>query len=50
MLRSVRDEGASDRMNYLLPANTNMLSNEEIQYIDHEAAKLPYKKAAVIEA
>ena len=27
-----------------------MLSNEEIQGIDHEAAKLPYKKAAVIEA
>ncbi len=27
-----------------------MLSKEEIQDIDHEAAKLPYKKAAVIEA
>ena len=27
-----------------------MLSVEEIKSIDHEAAKLPYKKAAVIEA
>ena len=27
-----------------------MLSNEEIQSIDHEAARVPYKKAAVIEA
>ena len=27
-----------------------MLSEKEIQDIDHEAAKLPYKKAAVIEA
>jgi len=27
-----------------------MLSNEEIQAIDLEAARVPYKKAAVIEA
>ncbi len=27
-----------------------MLSDEEIQNIDHEVARLPYKKAAVIEA
>ncbi len=27
-----------------------MLSNDEIRAIDHEAARVPYKKAAVIEA
>ncbi|HRQ51452.1 MAG TPA: NADH-quinone oxidoreductase subunit NuoE [Agriterribacter sp.] len=50
MLRSVRNEEAAARMNYLLPANATMLSEEEIQDINHEVAKLPYKKAAVIEA
>lgn len=37
-------------MNCSLFVNVIMLSDEEIQHIDHEVARLPYKKAAVIEA